>query len=139
MDDYQSGSFRLWLRKKYTGPYIHENPWETKERFQKEAADIVAYYYQARKTNEVDSKFSPEEWYLSVFDGNPFELLERLSLQELMEMGYADLIYNYDFGGWLEDCNQNPGTLRSEGRTRLPHLSIVPPSLRTARPTAVAG
>lgn len=101
MDDYQSGSFRLWLRKKYTGPYIHENPWETKERCQKEAADIVAYYYQERKTNEVDSKLSPEEWCLTVFTGNPFELLERLSLQELMEMGYDDLIYNYDFGdGW---------------------------------------
>ena len=101
MDDYQSGNLRLWLRKKYTGPYIHENPWETKARCQKEAAETVAHYYQVRKTNEADSKLAPEEWYLSVFDGNPFELLERLSLKELMEMGYADLIYHYDFGdGW---------------------------------------
>lgn len=99
MDDYQSDSFRLWLRKKYTGPYIHENPWETKERCQKEAADIVAYCDQARKTNEVDSKLSPEEWCLSVFDGNPFELLEPLSLHiDAKTDENNDILYFDEYG-----------------------------------------
>ena len=93
-DDEQAGSVRAWMRRKYPGPYIHTNRWETLELCQQDAANIVAGYYRTKKKDGSEE----EPWYFSACDGNPFELLEQLSIEQLFQMKRRNLIYQYDFG-----------------------------------------
>ena len=127
-DDYRSGSFKAWRRKKYTGPYLYRGRCETYAYSRESVKNIHpddVYYAVTHKgvsgdfsfTSIIDGAyFTPDntpsdstvrklhfedlsmEDLGRCFERNPNSLLETLTVREIMER-YADkLLYEYDFG-----------------------------------------
>ena len=111
MDDYKKGSFRNWLRSKYTGPYIHYNRWEDEKLCQKEARQAVKDWKNLEKENRSEREIKMPIWFdwSTSYEQNPYELLERLSIQELIDMDIRYLDYAYDYGdSWHLDISILP-------------------------------
>lgn len=106
-DDYQSGSIKTWLRKKYTGPYSYHGLAENYEWAQKDVWRLIEHYpklevresfgdYLERSKNEVDVqpriiKKAPlieltlEEMNNSIMlEGGTEHLLERLQAASIL-------------------------------------------------------
>ena len=75
-DDYESGSFRNWLRRKYTGPYISLN------------------YHEGIVPCSLDKKYILQKWpeteekpvqnIFEMFEEDPNQLLERLPIGQVL-------------------------------------------------------
>jgi len=102
-DDYESGSAKTWLRKKYTGPYEYLGYYEQYDVAVREFEDFTRYYtnmavyepfsFSAEQKNREDRiiKYAPvidltlEELNASIImDSGTDELLERLVLSSVL-------------------------------------------------------
>lgn len=102
MDDYENGSFRNWLRTKYTGPYVHQTPWEDEKRCQQEAVQAVMDFHRLEKEYRNDEFESAFQQWCAYYETDPCELRESLSIEELLERKILELRYHYDYGdGWI--------------------------------------
>ena len=131
-DDYTSGSFRNWRRKKYTGPYEYNGNCETysycqtslRENINPDEDYFVRYGISDYDSSEYISRVSAREEDASnvkcskvekhkfrdltidmleniYWERNVNDVLESVSVKELIENYTDKLIYNYDFGeGW---------------------------------------
>ena len=124
-DDYQSGSFKKWIKSKYTGPYLH-GPWFTKPKVMKNAIidfltrEMQYYVFDIndRANNERYGRIMDEN--ISNVKGSYELFYEELqedivisdilaiegqpvhdSINNVMVPITHSLIYKYDFGdGW---------------------------------------
>ncbi len=105
-DDYEKGSFKVWLRKKYTGPYIYGGTMEYPEVARQDVQELLEHFsmmevresfidYMEGKEYENDEmkiiKKAPlidltlEEMNSSIIiDGGTESLLERLEVNKLL-------------------------------------------------------
>ncbi len=106
-DDYEKGSFNVWLRKKYTGPYIYEGTLEDPEIAKQDVQKFLDYFstvkvrepledYMKRKDQDENTeikiiKKAPlidltlEEMHSSlVLEGGTESLLERLEVNAVV-------------------------------------------------------
>ncbi|MBC8587748.1 plasmid pRiA4b ORF-3 family protein [Paratissierella segnis] len=113
-DDYERGSFKVWLRKKYTGPYIYGGTMEYPEVARQNVQELLDYYsmvevresfsdYYNRKEKDENAqiriiKEAPlidltlEEMNSSIIiEGGTESLLERLEVDKLLAAQDEDI------------------------------------------------
>ena len=78
-DDYESGSFKTWIRRKYSGPYVSlchgEGIWQCRQDAKKrESGEVYAF-------NDIPIQAA---WYIS--EGTCTQLLERLTVGEIFAL-----------------------------------------------------
>ena len=106
-DDYVSGSFKTWLKKKYTGPYIYQGFLEIPELAKQDMKELIDQFpmmdvresfmaYQERTKDTTDKKIkivkraplidlTLQELNDSIIlDGGTTSLLERLEIDQLL-------------------------------------------------------
>ena len=76
-DDYSGGSVRKYMRSKYTGPYVYCTPHESYQLCRKSARRIKV---DDKTINEIRTRF----------DLNPFDLLERIPIGEILSVSDPD-------------------------------------------------
>lgn len=78
-DDYDGGNFKVWLRKKYTGPYIYEGNLEVPEIAKKDIEELLDHY------SMVDVRESFHEYLKRKNDGGEdyMRILKRAPLIDL--------------------------------------------------------
>ena len=125
MDDYNSGSFSNWRKKKYTGPYIYKGFYIYIEAWQKDFDMYLTRFGPSFVVGQTGKEYSFEvvrplkgythdlfNEHIYEFDDMPLEkvgylfeydyqdLVETLTIKELYQVAKS-FIYEYDFGdGW---------------------------------------
>lgn len=106
-DDYERGSFRSWLRQKYTGPFLPGSPGESPERCLQDRQQIQ------KECPQLETQTVQELW--SMYEEDPNQLLQRLPVGQVLvpeaetaggqpeNLCCTDvLFYEYDYGdGWM--------------------------------------
>lgn len=125
-DDYKSGSFNNWIRKKYTGPYIYKGNYpsyqswqddfdeylslvgddfliyETKGKYAFKKIIPLRHLHDKQYSVSMTTKFDELllENVADLFEYNPKDLLETLTVGEIYEK-FTQFRYLYDYGdGW---------------------------------------
>lgn len=90
-DDYEKGSLKNWMRSKYTDPCPSKAYGESYVNCQRDIKTL--------KSGRFKEHYEPAEYedLPHMFEQDPFSLLERLSVGDLLS-SYKELFYNYDFG-----------------------------------------
>ncbi len=126
-DDYTSGSFKTWRRKKYTGPYVYHGTVDTykycrisleKELNPDDAVSVVfslddngneycsgadfsenpfSFADPVRKEKRAFKDLSTDT-LIRLFERDYNSLLETLTVRQVFEKYTHRIIYNYDFG-----------------------------------------
>lgn len=130
-DDYKSGSFINWRRKKYTGPYIYKGDYPTYESWQDDFNQYLSWAGEKYVIYEIGGKYSfrkvvplkhfhlkdVEKECVLKFDELPLEivgdlfeydfhsLLETITIEEMFN-DFKSFKYLYDYGdGWEIDIS----------------------------------
>lgn len=75
-DDYEKGSFRNWLKRKYTGPYLSLNHGEGIVQCRRDVYKIMKEFPEVRTASLTD--------IFTYYERDPKQLLERLSIGDLL-------------------------------------------------------
>lgn len=75
-DDYEKGSFRNWLKRKYTGPYLSLNHGEGIVQCRQDVYAILNEFPEVRTASLTD--------IFAYYEQDPKQLLERLSIGDLL-------------------------------------------------------
>ena len=90
-DDYKKGSLKNWMRRKYTDPGPSKAYGESYVNCQRDIKELksgrLQEYYEQAEYEDLPR----------LFEEDPFSLLERLSVGEVLD-SYQEFFYNYDFG-----------------------------------------
>ncbi len=81
-DDYEKGSFRNWLKRKYTGPYLSLNHGEGIARCRQDVYKILNEFPEVRTASLTD--------IFAYYEQDPKQLLERLSIGDLLAVRDAE-------------------------------------------------
>lgn len=106
-DDYRGGSFKTWLRKKYTGPYFYGGTMEELDVAQQDIQELLNHYKNVNVRESLSDYFERvdagddseikfiktaplidltiEEMFTAIiFENSPYYLLERLKVDEVL-------------------------------------------------------
>ena len=78
-DDYEKGNFKVWLKKKYVGPYIYGGILEEKEAARQDIEELLDYY----KVLEVRESFRDYMKRKEVDEGAKIKIIKKAPLIDL--------------------------------------------------------
>lgn len=81
-DDYRSGNYKTWLRKKYTGPYYYGGYYEHYENAQKDIQELLEYYKMVNVRESFESYLKHKDVDDTVHIINQTPLID-LTLEEM--------------------------------------------------------
>ena len=134
-DDYKKGSFKNWLRSKYTDPQPSKAYGESYVSCQRDIKEL--------KEGRFRQHYEPASYEMlpRLFELDPFSLLERLSIGDVFEIA-SEFHYTYDFGDDWTFRITSPGPVEqcvSQGLlTENKFLKCVEKMEKTHRPVMLA-
>ena len=94
-DDYQSGSIKTWLKKKYTGPYVFRGIMEDFERAQKDIKQLMEHF----SILEVKESFND---YMNRSKGTDKDELRTLKKAPLIELTLEEMNNSIEIDSGME-------------------------------------